>query len=451
MHASHPQAKLYTSLKVIMQGQVTFKIARLGAIRDSSMTLAPMMLFSGESGLGKSYAAFLVHYLYTVLVAGGRILSFLSEQKYSLPENPPSEVSEDDTPILSIPVRELMSWLNRDAVSYIGYLVGNPDLDGEVEIDLPLDPESSLDFNFFTEIKGLESQKQVFYKVSLGSLSYSVISNEYKPSAEPYGALIIAYLRDLIFGSVDRLNHSFLFPPSRGSLMEMGERPNFRSGMYEEFFDLKALLNSPQKEQPQVSKSLEDCVHKVNKGFVRREESQYVYELSDGQKIPLTAAASSIKELAPLTLLLNRFPVKGLSILFEEPEAHVHPNRQVKLADLLACIVKEGAHLQVTTHSDYLIKRLNNLMRLSLLQGKMPEEDFAKLLSEYGIEPEYLLSAEDVRAFLLREREDGSSEIVEQDLSEEHSIPFESFYQVIREDMDLTHRIDDELDRRSAE
>lgn len=451
MHASHPQAKLYTSLNVIMQGQVTFKIARLGAIRDSSMTLAPMMLFSGDSGLGKSYAAFLVHYLYNLLTGKDRIMAFLKDRDYTLPEDPTLVAPKGGVPILSIPAKELMEWLNRDAVSYVAYMVGNPDLEGEVEIDLPLDPGSMLDFTFFTEMRGLDSQEEVYYKINLGNISYSVISNEYKPSAEPYGALIRAHLRDLLFGHMNSIFGNFLLPPSRGALMEMDERPNFRSGMYEEFFDLKALLNSPQKEQPQVNKSLEDCVHKVNKGFVRREESQYVYELSDGQKIPLTAAASSIKELAPLTLLLNRFPVKGLSILFEEPEAHVHPNRQVKLADLLACIVKEGAHLQVTTHSDYLIKRLNNLMRLSLLQGKMPEEDFAKLLSECGIEPEYLLSAEDVRAFLLREREDGSSEIAEQDLSEEHSIPFESFYQVIHEDMDLTRRIDDELDRRSAE
>ena len=42
---------------------VTFNITKLGAIRDSKIELKPLMLFSGESGLGKSYAAFLIHYL----------------------------------------------------------------------------------------------------------------------------------------------------------------------------------------------------------------------------------------------------------------------------------------------------------------------------------------------------------------------------------------------------
>ena len=35
--------------------KVTFNINQLGAIKDSKIEMKPFMLFSGESGLGKSY------------------------------------------------------------------------------------------------------------------------------------------------------------------------------------------------------------------------------------------------------------------------------------------------------------------------------------------------------------------------------------------------------------
>ena len=157
--------------------------------------------------------------------------------------------------------------------------------------------------------------------------------------------------------------------------------------------------------------------------------------------MPLTAAASSIKELAPLTLFLNKYSTKGVSFLFEEPEAHLHPNRQVKVADLISCIVNEGGHMQVTTHSDFLIKRLNNLINLFLLREKMEEGEFVKLLSKWKIKDSYLLNPKDVGAYLLKQNEDGTSQIVEQDIMADNEIPFESFYTAIKNDMALNNDI----------
>lgn len=55
-------------------------------------------------------------------------------------------------------------------------------------------------------------------------------------------------------------------------------------------------------------------------------------------EIPITAAASSVKELAPFALMLQKGIVGDYSILFEEPESHLHPDMQIKVADLLAYI-----------------------------------------------------------------------------------------------------------------
>ena len=39
--------------------RITITIHRLGAIKDSVIEMKPIMVFSGESGLGKSYVAML--------------------------------------------------------------------------------------------------------------------------------------------------------------------------------------------------------------------------------------------------------------------------------------------------------------------------------------------------------------------------------------------------------
>lgn len=320
-----------------------------------------MMIFSGESGLGKSYAAFLVHYLYYVLLDSDRFLNFFLEQGYDF--NEIYKKKEPGKVILSISAQEVLDWLNKDAVSYIGYLVGYQNIDGDINIKLPIQ-EKSFDFIFAQTLEGLEGQEELYDKIVLKDYSYSVVSSRNIPTPIPYAALIKAYFRELIFGDMNNITKTFLLPPSRGSLMEVSERPTFQSGMYEEFFDMKALLNKPQESVSPLNQVLIECNARVNNGELKREGEKYLYHMRNGATIPLTAAASSIKELSPLSLLINKFSVKGVSILFEEPEAHLHPSRQVKLADLLACIISAGGQLQVTTHSDYLIKRLNNLMNL---------------------------------------------------------------------------------------
>ena len=44
--------------------RIKVKINKLGRVANSSIEIAPMMIFSGESGMGKSYLAILAHYFW---------------------------------------------------------------------------------------------------------------------------------------------------------------------------------------------------------------------------------------------------------------------------------------------------------------------------------------------------------------------------------------------------
>ena len=419
--------------------KLEFKINQLGAIRNSSIKIKPLMVLSGESGLGKSYAAFLVHYIYYLLSNTNNRLKdfFVFYKKYDF-ESIFANATSGDT-ILTISKKDVFDWINKDAITYIGYLIGNKDFHGDIEISFPCDYKD-FEFTYIQELGGLEGEEEIIYKLSLRNFSYMMLSKEFEKTESPFIALLKAELKELLFGNFRDMSSTYLLPPSRGALMDINERPVFLSGMYNEFFDFKRVLNeaNPRPEEP--NNDIIECSSIVNEGKLKGEEGRIIYS-THGADMPLTAAASSIKELAPLTLFLNKYSTKGVSFLFEEPEAHLHPNRQIKVADMISCIVNEGGHMQITTHSDFLIKRLNNLINLFLLKDKMEEYSFKELLSKWNIKETYLLDPANVGAYLLKRNEDGTSQIVEQDVIADEEIPFESFYTAIEDDIALTRDI----------
>ncbi|APW31806.1 hypothetical protein BWX39_03600 [Prevotella intermedia ATCC 25611 = DSM 20706] len=419
--------------------KLEFKINQLGAIRNSSIKIKPLMVLSGESGLGKSYAAFLVHYIYYLLSNTNNRLKdfFVFYKKYDF-ESIFANATSGDT-ILTISKKDVFDWINKDAITYIGYLIGNKDFHGDIEISFPCDYKD-FEFTYIQELGGLEGEEEIIYKLSLRNFSYMMLSKEFEKTESPFIALLKAELKELLFGNFRDMSSTYLLPPSRGALMDINERPVFLSGMYNEFFDFKRVLNeaNPRPEEP--NNDIIECSSIVNEGKLKGEEGRIIYS-THGADMPLTAAASSIKELAPLTLFLNKYSTKGVSFLFEEPEAHLHPNRQIKVADMISCIVNEGGHMQITTHSDFLIKRLNNLINLFLLKDKMEEYSFKELLSKWNIKETYLLDPANVGAYLLKRNEDGTSQIVEQDIIADEEIPFESFYTAIEDDIALTRDI----------
>ena len=97
--------------------------------------------------------------------------------------------------------------------------------------------------------------------------------------------------------------------------------------------------------------------------------------------------------------------------------------------------------MQITTHSDYFIKRINNLMKLYQLREKTHPEIFTGLLMKKHIKDDCLIDPAQVGAYLLKRMDDGTSRIMAQDVLAKDEIPFESFYQVIEDDIELSREI----------
>jgi len=123
------------------------------------------------------------------------------------------------------------------------------------------------------------------------------------------------------------------------------------------------------------------------------------------KKIELHLSSSTVKTFFSLEFYLEYMAQKGDYLIIDEPELNLHPDNQRNIARLLAQIVNHGIHVIISTHSDYIIRELNNLIMLN--------ENFAtknKLLEQYGYQDDELLSPSDVNAYLVS---DGAVEEME--------------------------------------
>ena len=84
----------------------------------------------------------------------------------------------------------------------------------------------------------------------------------------------------------------------------------------------------------------------------------------------LSQASSMVSELAPFVLFIRGLIQPGDTLIIEEPEAHLHPGAQTEIAATLARLVRAGVRVVVTTHSDWLLKEIGNLIREGILKEK---------------------------------------------------------------------------------
>lgn len=88
-----------------------------------------------------------------------------------------------------------------------------------------------------------------------------------------------------------------------------------------------------------------------------------------------TAIGVGASQLLPVVVMVLGAP-EGAVVLLEQPELHLHPKVQSRLADFLA-YARPNIRIVVETHSEYLLTRL----RLRIAEGKIDREQIAVLFA----------------------------------------------------------------------
>jgi len=93
---------------------------------------------------------------------------------------------------------------------------------------------------------------------------------------------------------------------------------------------------------------------------------RFVYRPKDWQNdLALANASSMVSELAPVVLYLRHIVKPGNVLIVEEPESHLHPAMQVEFMRQLSALVNAGIKVIVTTHSEWLLEELANIVQRS--------------------------------------------------------------------------------------
>ena len=104
--------------------------------------------------------------------------------------------------------------------------------------------------------------------------------------------------------------------------------------------------------------------------------------------MPLMNASSMVSEIAPVVMFLRHLVSPGCTLIIEEPESHLHPAMQVEFTRQIAALVRAGVRVVVTTHSEWVLEELANIVRRSELpksrREKMPHGEFALRPEQVG-------------------------------------------------------------------
>lgn len=417
---------------------IKVRIDQLGRIRDSEILVSPLMVFSGESGLGKSYLALLCHYFFELLINTSRLNHFFVDNNIDF--NVLSKDFKDAGTALEIKKQDLEAWMAKDAILYLRYMLGYDGISGQIEITLPESVPDTMAFTYKNELTGLVDKEEIYTILSLGNLRFR-IQEKTQFDESPFAFLLRFVLIDYIFGNYQMLDSTFVLPPSRGPILTEQIIPT--TGMYSEFLNDMAGLNRIKPRPDTASEIVLKLFRTILEGEVNKEETTYIYTTNDAS-MPVSAAAASIREIAPLQILAKKQDVSRCAILVEEPEAHLHPLKQRMMADIIGALSHNGAIMQITTHSDYFLRRLNELIMFAKAKKTTDDPDKLRTLSEkVNIVEDMSIDESIIGAYLLRKQADNTSIAVKQDIS--NGIPFAAFRDAILDNMNYQDILGDYL------
>jgi predicted ATPase len=128
------------------------------------------------------------------------------------------------------------------------------------------------------------------------------------------------------------------------------------------------------------------------------------------QKISLHLSSSTVKTFFSLVFYLEHLAKKGETLIIDEPELNLHPENQRKIAIILVMIANRGIKVIVSTHSDYFVREINNLIML-----KAEFQSKTEIMQNYGYSENMLISDKKVSAYLF---DDNGIKLMEMDNKE---------------------------------
>lgn len=147
---------------------------------------------------------------------------------------------------------------------------------------------------------------------------------------------------------------------------------------YMKDFMLKLIERSPREQTSDIIANIRDII----KGdfYYDLKENDFVYKKED-KIFKGLSISPGIKYIGSISILKQvGFLNKNSLLIMDEPETHIHPQWQIRFAEILVKLVKEGSNILLTSHSPYLIEALK------LYSDQLLEQSSVNFYISEGIE-----------------------------------------------------------------
>ena len=389
---------------------VTFRFSNIGPVKDASLQLGRLTVIAGRNNTGKTYIAYSLYGFLKMwerseaasdfllarpgmfpgirgiaeeLLKSGRATIPLSpssilKQQRLLAKEVGNAFSENILPQVfssrrdSFPESRVAANVNRAAATALpGYVDVSS---GGHTISMVYDDDTqvaSINVSDFVDIEAWEDEIAFLYS---GFLLGDLFPDPFILSAERFG--ISLFYRELDFTKNQLVD----------LLQKLGDQGSRRSiSPYLIIDRTTSRYSLPIKDNIDFTRNIPDLPRQVS-GLADDKLHDDVKDLIDGYygnatedirfiskargegrsfNIPLHLASSSARGLSDLYFYLRHTAAHGQLLIIDEPESHLDTRNQVLFARMLAGFVKAGLRVLITTHSDYLVKELNNLIMLS--------------------------------------------------------------------------------------
>lgn len=183
---------------------------------------------------------------------------------------------------------------------------------------------------------------------------------------------------------------------NRAFLTKKIELPGISEPISDYFINLSNIktTNVRFKSNEKYANCYSEIEDKILKGKVEFDKAKntLVYKPNNvDSTFEMTEVSSMVSEISPIVAFLKfilessqrGFDIihrkKRKAVLFiEEPEAHLHPQNQVALVEIFSQLISLGVKLIMSSHSNYVFNKLNNLV----LSGNLAHEKYQPIVLE---------------------------------------------------------------------
>lgn len=377
------------------------EIKQLGAIKEASVDIdKSLLLFCGQNNTGKTYLSFVIYALTKFKIVRNKIfsidiaklidvgfeeVSINIDEIYKYKDNTLSELKDNLSTVFGISHEQAIQFFEKFTISFIQ---NKESCEQKIK---------NIAFEDKVNVNGAD----IIISKSPNSLSVHVKLLE----GGDYSNFIKENMSSLIISSIltNRLafypiNKSVIFPVERNSINTFSKELSINRNLLvdqmqqlstgEKFNPLKFLINSSNRYPIAIKDGLEvsddlsniqkkksevfEIASELEKNLLNGELSvdkegnlQFAANGSKRKKLPIHMTASIVKTLSSLIFYLKFQASKGDLIIIDEPEMNLHPDSQILLARIFAKLLNNGFRLIISTHSDYIIREINNLIMLS--------------------------------------------------------------------------------------